>query len=189
MKNIEDYTVTKSTVECYKIRHPSGMYWADITIDASDRSGRIQIASDFGDYQRYWGACGKSFKEFLCSLDMHYAAGKFGANDWFDHDKTIRGYKLSVIEYRRNESISKEEARKIYDEINDVDTKGGCTTSNELVNYISGKDALMEFFDYMPEVTRDITPQFRKFWATAWVVFINELKREAKEADKIVTQL
>ena len=75
------YTVTKSTCEVYKLRHECGMYWADITLDCASKSGRIQIASDYGSWQNFWSCCGCSFKEFLTRLDMQYTAGKFGAED------------------------------------------------------------------------------------------------------------
>ena len=77
------FTTTRSTVECYKIRSDRGL-WADITIDANGKAGRVQIASDYGSWENYWGACGSEFKEFLCGLDIDYAAGKFGESKWFD---------------------------------------------------------------------------------------------------------
>ena len=51
------YTVTKTTVEKYTIRHSTGRYWADIVLDCGVNSGRIQVASDFGDWQYFFGAC------------------------------------------------------------------------------------------------------------------------------------
>lgn len=40
-----EFTIEKSKVECYKIRHPeSGMYWADITLDVMGTKGRISIS-------------------------------------------------------------------------------------------------------------------------------------------------
>ena len=57
MKTQLELTVTKSTVEVYKIRS-NEFAWADITIDASGNKGRISIASDYGSWQNYWGACG-----------------------------------------------------------------------------------------------------------------------------------
>ena len=73
------YSINKTQCEVYKLRHECGMYWADITVDSGEKSGRIQIASDYGSWQNYWSCCGCSFKEFLTKLDMQYTAGKFGA--------------------------------------------------------------------------------------------------------------
>lgn len=82
------FSINKNTVEQYKIRHSSGSCWADIVLDSGDGCGRIQIASDFGDWQYYWGSCGCSFKKFLTEIDMGYFAGKVGESDWFDIDAT-----------------------------------------------------------------------------------------------------
>ncbi len=82
------YKITKSTCEVYKLRHECGMYWADITLDCGEKSGRIQIASDYGTWQNYWGCCGCSFKEFLTRLDVEYTAGKFRARNAEDREIT-----------------------------------------------------------------------------------------------------
>lgn len=175
MKTDNKYLITKSTVECYKIRHESGMYWADITIDAKERSGRIQIASDYGDYQYYWGACGLDFKSFLSKLDIYYTAGKMGASDWFDHDGTIRRFKVDVLEQRRSDSLTQEEARAIFDEIEelkDYDHK------EEFIAECFRKDNLMTFYDYCPELMKDITPQFKRFWKDLWPILLSEFENE-----------
>lgn len=93
MENIQPtYAVTKTHVECYKLRRPgTGDGWADITLDVNGNAGRIQIASDYGSWEHYWGSCGCPFKEFLINLskDIHYAAGKFGEGKWFDQEATM----------------------------------------------------------------------------------------------------
>lgn len=180
MKDISEYSVTKTTVECYKIRHPSGMYWADITVDGKDRQVRIQIASDYGDYQYYWGACGPGYKQFLQKIGIDYAASKFGANRWFDHDKTINRYKRDLLEYRRNSDITADEAREAYDAIKELEDDGYCNNDQVFLERAMSNDALVKVFDYegLASVVYDITPQFRKFWDTAWQVFLNELKAE-----------
>ncbi len=38
----EDFSITTSTVQSYKIRHKEGCYWADINIDNQEKGGRIQ---------------------------------------------------------------------------------------------------------------------------------------------------
>ena len=102
----ENMTIEKTTVECYRLRHSSGM-WADITIDANKETGRIQIASDYGSWQNYWGSCGKPFKLFLQSLDKYYVAGKFGASKWFDAVKTVAEYRAVIKENIKDGYISK----------------------------------------------------------------------------------
>lgn len=182
--DLTEYSLTKSAVECYKIRHPSGMYWADITIDSKGNAGRIQIASDYGDYQSYWGACGVPFKEFLAKIGIDYAAKKFGANDWFDHEGTLTSYRNDVLNYRRHERITKEEAREMWDEIKAL---YDCSGKEEFVAEMYQKDALMDFYDHCPDLKKDITPQFKTFWHTCWQVLLSEFKKELEpvHADKI----
>lgn len=177
----QNYTITKSNVECYKLRHQSGIYWADITIDSRETTGRIQIASDFGSWQNYWGACGKSFKEFLTTLDMHYFAGKVGATGWFDLNKTIVQYKEYVLSERRKEFIEADSARKMFDEIKSLFE----ITTSEFYNHMSNEcPILMEHFDYCPDTVTDVTPEFRKFWEMVWGVFVNVLKEEMSVSSK-----
>lgn len=174
-----EYSIAKSNVECYKMRLVKGgsLYWADITIDASGTTGRIQIASDYGSWQYYWGACGKPFKQFLLSLNMSYMADKFGADKHFDPDATIRAFKEQVIEYRRQENITAENARTIYKEIILLTH---CVFENDFIRVLSDCDELMLFFDYMPPIQRDYHPLFKRFWEDCWPAFCEQLKRETE---------
>lgn len=170
------YSITKSTVECYKIRHEKSFYWADITVDHNGGKGRISIASDFGSYQHYWGACGNSFKEFLCKIGIDYAADKFGADRWFDPELTIKSYKETVLDYRRTESIEAEQARKLFNEIKELEEVG--SSESEFCHVLQQQESLMKFFDWCPNLSKTISPQFRNFWKEIWPVFIQELKNE-----------
>lgn len=169
------YTISKSNVECYKLRHESGAYWADITIDSKGNTGRIQIASDFGSWQHYWGACGKPFKEFLITLDIQYFARKVGEGKWFDFHKTILQYKEYVLHERRKEFIEADKARKMFDEIKIIDENGEGGFMQVMYNDCP---ALMNEFDHCPDTRTDISPSFRKFWEMTWSVFIKMLKEE-----------
>lgn len=170
-----DYTIKKSTVECYKIRHIKNFYWADITVDASKGNGRIQIASDFGDYQHYWGACGDSFKEFLCKIGIDYAAAKFGADRWFDSDLTIKHYKQQVIELRRFDNFDADKAREVFNEIKRLEDS---SSESEFCMILQDQENLMRFHDHCPDLVRTISPQFKNFWKEIWPVFLQELKKE-----------
>jgi hypothetical protein len=169
-----NFSIKKEIVECYKIRHSTGKYWADITIDAKEQTGRIQIASDFGSYQNYWGACGCNFKDFLAKLDIEYAAGKFGANKHFDSEKTLKNFKASVLEYRRNGDMSKENARDIFNEIKELEEY---IYENEFYINLNNSHALMRFFDWCPHLSYSIHPQFINFWKYIWPVLLQEFEK------------
>jgi hypothetical protein len=172
----EDYSITKSTVECYKIRSTSiHNGWADITIDSKGTTGRIQIASDYGDWQYYWGACGMPFKEFLISLGKDYLAGKFGEDNYFDYNRTIRQYKKDILDYRKDETISAEAARDMWDELENLITYGEREFS---VGLWVDCPKLMVFYDNTPTLHRTISPMFELFWNKLWLPFMDELKNE-----------
>jgi hypothetical protein len=173
----EEFSITKGQVEIYKIRHPSGMYWADITIDAKGTTGRIQIASDWGDYQYYWGACGVDFKDFLAKIGIDYAAVKFGASDGFNLDSTLKDYRRHVLDSRRRDQITCDEARDLYNEIDEMND-GPYGSIDHFLTVAHEKDKLPKFFSYDLSVQRDITPQFKKFWDTCWKVLLNEFINE-----------
>ena len=92
------YKITKSTVEVYRFRAEEGAYWADVTIDSPPAAhyGRISIASDFGSWNYYWGACGTPFKIFLAGCDQHYVAKNFGAASFFSAEATLKAYRQEV---------------------------------------------------------------------------------------------
>ena len=165
-----NYTITKCTVECYKIRKSTGL-WADINIDEEENTGRIQIASDYGSWQYYWGPCGKSFKKFLIGLDIGYASGKFGESDWFDLDATIKYLKNRIDEY----GFDDDEKESVLNELNEL-TDVSC--KEEFVHIVSNCDLIMNMEDGMPNMCKNISPTFKNFWETIWQVFINELKKE-----------
>lgn len=173
---IKKYEITKSTVECYKLRHASGMYWADITVDAKDKTGRIQIASDYGDWQYYWGACGSSFKQFLTELNMEYVAGKFGEGRHFDIAATIKLNKRLVLEHRKDESISAIQARGMFTELNELGNY--YDTEKEFYNDWYNKEELPKFFEEFPDTVSGVSPRFVIFWDNCWAAFIEELKKE-----------
>lgn len=165
------FTITKTQIECYKIRSGKGA-WADITIDAQGNTGRIQIASDYGSWQYYWGACGERFKRFLADLDIYYAAGKFGEGNWFDLDKTIENLKSRIKEYSADYPEKKAELKSELKELKDSSCK------EEFVAKMWQSPEILEMEGHNPEMITDVSPSFKKFWEVLWPVFIEELKKE-----------
>jgi len=173
MKNTE-YRISKSTIEAFKIRS-NEMYWADINIDANGTQGRIQIASDFGNWQNFWGACGTSFYEFLAKLNIDYFAGKVGANKWFDLDKTIK-YLEERIEDCAEDKSHKKTLLKELSELKNISGEG------EFIYQVQKCEEIMIMENYTPDMTYSIEPGFKRFWNEIWPVFINEISKV--ETDK-----
>lgn len=179
-QNASPFTVEKSTVELYKIRHKSGCYWADITIDAHERGGRICIASDFGNWQNYWGAAGPDFKTFLGEISKDYAATKFGVEEWLDVEGSVKLWKELLLGRRRDEAIDADEARAVYEEIEGLANED----HRSLAVAFANTSFLSPFICRacgMPEFAYKPDPRFTRFWKELWPVLLAEFARE-KEA-------
>ena len=169
----ESFTIEKTTVECYKLRNRST--WADITIDAKEETGRIQIASDYGHWQFYWGSCGLPFKKFLISLDRHYVAGKFGAGKWFDPVKTIAEYKEVVKANIDDGYLNKLDGEEA---IGEIDQLLDYTDRSEFCRVLEDCSQIMKIYDHCPALIYGIDPQFENFWSKIWPVFVDQIKKE-----------
>lgn len=173
----KEYTITKTNVECFKLRHPSGMYWADITLDYEGKSGRIQIASDFGSWQNYWSAAGPDFKTFLTKISIDYAATKFGAGSHFDLEVNTDKL-LSEIEHLKKEShIDRKTYNACKKELEYL--KNECCNEHHFYSELSRQGNIMNLIDPADwDFKNSIEPGFKRFWNECWPVFINQLKSE-----------
>ncbi len=188
--------ITKSTIECYKLRSKENSLWADITIDSLGNTGRVQIASDYGSWQYYWGSCGESFKKFLTGLNISYVAGKFGENSWFDLPSTITNLRSSIIsenypeidkdDYDMEDSEEKESyeeevkyRQSQIDETIEPDLKrlSSAGSENEFVDIWYRCEKLSDYIE-RPDMVHRISPLFERFWKEIWLVFIVELQNE-----------
>lgn len=181
MENSDRFTIKKSSIEVYYIR-PKGNScgWADISIDEGEKSGRLSISSDYGNWAYYWGACGSSFKEFLISLDISYVSGKFGTGNYFDFEETIRTIKKDIIDSRKNGYSDKEEARELWNSMSDLQNY----THKEGFIAACWNSPIMELYDTGPTIETQYEPGFKRFWETTWQSFISELKMEINKEIK-----
>jgi hypothetical protein len=169
-KIMNQVTVNKSNIEIYYIRGVKYGGWADITIDEGqetnkDRTryfGRISISSSHGNWSFFWGACGEPFKEFFASLDIHYAAGKFGCSNVLDFEETIKEWKRLVLSERREDSLTKEEAFDIWQEIKEIENDHPDLSGLEYM--LCSRHNLMRFMDGMPHIGKKLDPSFVFFW-------------------------
>lgn len=170
---MSEVTITKTSVECYKLRFAKGGIWADILVDtdAGEKSGRISIASDFGSWEHYWGSCGSGFKQFLCGLDIHYTAGKFGEGRWFDHEATMKELRQLVADHD-----NEEEKEAMTEELEQLED---CMDDNSFQHIAYSADTLHKLWDTGPNMHTDVSPMFRRFWAEIWPHFTDELRKEA----------
>lgn len=168
----QSYTVTKTTVECYKLRHSSGMYWADITLDQTGpNAGRIAIASDFGSWNTSWNAMGGTLKEFLTKCDIDYLCKNFANRTHFNADATIKGMKDVLFQHRRKEWIEQGEARKVYDAIVGL---AGCHEKWEFEHHFFSDSNLTVFFETL-DISMEFEPGLIRFFEMVWPEFIKAI--------------
>lgn len=151
--------ITKSQIELYRIRGAKNGGWADISINEGYKSGRISISSGQGSWSYYWGACGESFKKFLCGLDISYTSMKFGCGNVFDQEATIKEWKQTVIKERRDEDIDAEKARELFDEIKSMESE-----DQEMMKVMVWNSGILSFFEGVPPMHTRIDPAFEWFW-------------------------
>lgn len=169
----KELTIVKSQIEIYKIRKENSSLWADISLDYNGNAGRINISSDYGDWQYYWGACGEPFKDFLISLNIHYAANKFGADKYFDHEKTMARLKSRIEEYTDDEG----EKEVLLQEIGELED---CSEKESFVHIMHSCSKILEMEDNCPDLTFSIHPLFNRFWDEMYKPFTDHLKKEAE---------
>lgn len=145
--------------------------------DASGETGRIQIASDFGSWQYYWGSCGMPFKEFLICLNIGYAANKFGEDKWFNLSNTIECLKQQIDEFTLYDTDADEHKKELLAELTLLTEE--TSTRGEFERLMWKSPKLLDMCDNIPPICTAISPAFRKFWETLWKAFVGELKNEA----------
>lgn len=172
--------VTKETIESYKIRLDDHE-WADIAIDKGVKSGRIQIASGWGSWERYWGSCGQPFIEFLIGLNINYAAGKFGCDRHFDLDSTVKLWKKEIIDARKDNNVDSEYARVLFNEVLRFESE---QPNKSFAEHMMWTSELLEFFNHSPDFHTTISPAFLNFWKRIWIPFTEHLQSEINEKIK-----
>lgn len=177
-----DVKCTKSTCEKYTLKFNRGWDYAVFTIDDT---GILQCHSTFGDYAYHWTAFGDNFKEFLCEINSCYLLDKVARRTYFDLDKYHKKAKNELFKLRRSYEINKEDARELYDFIN-----------NELSDYnsydlvcreIYENDILSKMYsgevfysEFAPE--QDYTPNATAFAYDIFPKFVEILKEEIKKS-------
>jgi len=185
-------TVKKSTVEKYSIR--AGHEYATICLSQWGPAqqglregyygGEILINSSFGSFNHAWTSCGEPFKKFLIGIDMDYFMKKCLGTSYrvYDGEATFKGVVQHVLEYRRDGSYGKVQAREIYDDL--IESQSEIESSEEAFGRSTDGwlDEYYDFIQYMP------APQAVGFWKTIWPVFEAELKSETAQREMVTDE-
>jgi len=145
-----------------------GEGWGKFVIDDT---GYFSVVSDYGNYAFQWSAFGDNFKEFLTRLDSSYLMGKLeGSCRWFDREATALSFGREIINLRKEKTITKEEARDMWDEIE------AHSDEREFGDFVG--DHWKHFQDGYYLLQYDHSPQMRGFAERLYPRFVEELKKE-----------
>lgn len=118
--------------------------------DYGSEKGRGKVTIEcFGDaWSHFWGSIGnKTIGEFFCSCDNHYLREKFAPelkSNIIDEDNRANHARQHIIERRKEDLITKEEARRLYNLAEHL-----CASDEDLMYDIYGD----EWWDYAPTVS------------------------------------
>ncbi|WAM23780.1 hypothetical protein [Myxococcus sp. NMCA1] len=108
--------MAEPTVYQYRLRTPEGYWLADVVMRSD---GYFSTVSDWGNYAFRWTNPGCEFRAFVARLekDPGYVCSKLGRSDWWDGKRTLKAIREHIIEYRRDGSYSKEEAKEAWESV------------------------------------------------------------------------
>lgn len=180
--NNKKYTVKKKQCEQYDLYFNQGMDGATIFLDSNATSGTISIVSSYGNYSYYFSSTGMNFKDFLSKLNFDYFMKKtYPKYMKFNFEDTINQYKATILEDRRNQDITKEEALEYWEDLNYIEDCGNDINYffSELDGTSFGKNYLID--DYYDTVIKKPCVQAVGFWEEVWPKFMEILQKEKQE--------
>ena len=125
MDRLDKYHVARSekrgTCEVYEVWfEPMG--YAFFYIHEFPNGGTLAIVSDWGNYSHMWNSTGlPSLKHFLATCHSDYIVMKLGYekgrefSHQFKSEKTLVNFKKRILEDRRDDRLSREEARDLWE--------------------------------------------------------------------------
>lgn len=174
-------TVTKAVAELYQVRSGQGsLAWGDITLKCGPESVSVTVTSDYGTFDHYWSHCGGEPKAFLTGLDFDYTMKKLSGGSLWVADTCAYENEIKdrIIECRKDDCISKEDARTAWDDMLAINEEfdGGDLFFHALYDH----DMFTSIFgDYeaMPSATK-YCGRCVIFYNDIWMPFIESLKKE-----------
>lgn len=177
---------TKKQIDLYQIRNEDKRTWGNISVDFGETSAEIMINSDYGHFAYNWVSTGKNPKSFLCRIEMDYTMKKLcGGRDEIyepDYEKMERSIKKKIIEQRREIYLTKEEARKAFDDMPEYvqEYRGHLDLIHNSIFEHYLFDKVFGDFENFPD-NEKIRSGIVDFWEHIWKPFIEELKKEMEE--------
>ena len=148
------------------------------TFILDERTGQIMIDGSYGTFAYSWstsGRAGTSLHAFLHSLDFDYFMKKASKTPHRDHDmpKTLLRMREDVLDARRHDSITKEQARAVWNAVHDLDET---MSESEFIAAFQSDNDLYEYWcDGGPPMATKENGAMRAFWDEVWSVFRTEV--------------
>lgn len=182
---MESYKFEKKTTERYDIR--VDYEWAIIMI--SEDGGVFSAHSSYGDYTYAWPHHGReSFKHFIMNeltRDTSYFLGKVSSETEFDEETSLKEWKETIIRDRRNQEISEEEARSVWDALIEITEE--CSSIDSVYNalYSNSDISEMGYASYEDFPIYTDFPAGAKIFASRFMPILGDiLKKEIEEKEK-----
>jgi len=178
---MSEYNVKKSQATVYQFREKgTGFNWADITITEGETRGfRIQIASDYGDWQYFWGAPGGGWRKFLTTITKEYVADKFGEDEEFNLEATLKSIRSCVAEDLEEGNIEPDYHKELLEEIETLENDCG-DHKDSFYHLVYSECPKLE--ELQPNTVTKISHLFERFWNEVWqefkMILTNELETE-----------
>lgn len=179
--------VSTSPAVCYVVRN--GYAWARIFIrhgigetGAGHPRGWVDVSvlSDFGSFGYCWSHIGSTpWNAFLGELDFEYAMRKmFGAayDAPLSLDSACARAREIIIDRRRQDCMTKEDARSLWDAIEDC-----CDQSTFLRDLDENSGGAMYRNDLWDSRWTEPNSQAVGFWSEIWPHFIDAISQPANE--------
>lgn len=121
------------------------------------------FVTSFGTWSHTWHIGGESLPRFLADLNSDYLASKLiGEYTQFSPSETVKAVQQQIIDYRRTDSMDKDAARGLWDEI------AGLEACGELNIHTFG-EIYWGDFDVWPDLAmREPSPFWQGFWDRLW---------------------
>ena len=171
--------VIKSQAELYQVR-AGGCTWGDIVLVCGKESVSVMATSDYGSFDYFWSHCGGEPKAFLCGLDFQYTMKKLTNGKLYvpDPDGYEVEIKENIIEARKDESLTKEQARTAWDDM--LSHKEAYPEGDLFYQGLVEHNLFEQVFgDYENLPSSEVECcRAVDFWKDIWAPFIAELKEE-----------
>ena len=171
-------------VKAYRVS--DGENFADIVLNLGESSVTVMVLSSFGSFNNHWNQAGKNPLQFLSEMEFEYAMSKFkgDADMVIDQDSLKEDLLGRLLSARRLNSITKKEARYLYDDLSDMLSNRIDSNTSPESAYADLVDLYQDYGDTLIEDTLDLysigipmkySESCRRFWDELWMPFLKSI--------------